>query len=167
MKRNSKTLSIIVIVLIFLCCGSWMVVRWVNGSKIPPWYSLTSPLEQNVVDDLCKKLTLNCKEQRNLCSGEKDVYADQFLYALRRTFPKDSTYDNIQEQLAGYQKKVNRLDNYTTVYYDFKGDDVILMEFYFVDNRLYNIFSDQNYDDWNPGQITHLTEEAALTQEAK
>jgi len=124
-------------------------------------------LEQRVVDDLCKKLTLSRKEQRNLCSGEKDVYADEFLYALRSNFPKGAAYDTVQEQLAEYQIKVNRLDNHMSVYYDFRGDGVILMEFYFTNDKLYNIFSNQNYDDWNPGRIKHLTEEAALTQAAK
>jgi len=133
----------------------------VSTKKEPPWYSLTSPLEQSVVNDLCEKLDIRVGERKSLCSGE-EIYADEFLGAIRRTFPKGSSYEMVQDKLSDYQSRIVKPEGgyYFNVFYDFRGDEVIEIRINFQNNELFRVGSTQNYDDWFPGQIKYLTEEA-------
>ena len=164
MKKN-KILLISIIVVISLCCISYIVLNAINSKKPSPWTVLTTPLEKSVVDDLCEKLDLTTSERNKLCDGEK-VYADEFLISLRRTFPSGCSYEMVEAKLSNYQAKTNLLEevNYLTVYYDFRGDGVIMMGFLFVDNELYSVNSTQNYDDWYPVRLLQLTREAQTKQ---
>ena len=127
---KKRIIIIVSLSLIIICCVAYLVASVLPSQEPPPWYVLTSPLEQSVVDDLCQKLDLTTKERETLCEGQP-VYADQFLNAFKRTFPKDSSYEMIQEKLWEYQSQLVRSDDgkYIDVNYDFKGDGVIEIGF--------------------------------------
>ncbi|PKO12771.1 MAG: hypothetical protein CVU39_22655 [Chloroflexi bacterium HGW-Chloroflexi-10] len=161
-----KRILLITIVILFVsCCIYYFVVRETHQNQPPPWYVLTTPLERSVVDDLCAKLNITESEQQKLCSNE-EVYADEFVEVIRRTFPLGSSYETIQEKCAVYQSRfVSSEDGvYLYVYYDFRGDEVIEIAAYFTNNKLTSIGSTQNYDDWYPGRLLQLTREALTKQ---
>ena len=129
--------------------------------KEPPWYVLTSPLEREVINDLCQKLELTEPEREELCEGES-VYADEFLNAIRRTFKPGSDYETVESKLSVYLSRFVKSDDGTFIYsyYDFKGDGVIEIAIYYKNNEIISVGSTQNNDDWYPGWLKQLTEEA-------
>jgi len=159
---NKKRIVLLVIISVMvICCVTYVVLSLMPPKEPPPWYVLTSPLEQSVVDDLCGKLDLTAKEREKLCIGQA-VYPDQFLDAFKRTFPAGSSYEAVQEKFMGYQSRLVRSDDgkYMYTYYDFRGDGVIEIAFDYKNHKLISLGSTQNYDDWYPGRLKQLTEEA-------
>jgi len=159
--NKKKILLIIFVILLFFCCISYFVIRNNFKQKEPPWYVLTSPLEKEVIEDLCQKLELTEPEREKLCEGES-VYADEFLIAIRRTFKSGGNFEFVEGKLSGYLSRLVESDDgtYLYTYYDFKGDGVIEIAIYYKNKKLISVGSTQNYDDWYPGRFKQLTEEA-------
>ena len=163
--KIKRILLVTIVVLLSFCCIYYFVVRETHQNQPPPWYVLTTPLERNVVDDLCAKLNITESEQQKLCLNE-EVYADEFVEVIRRTFPLGSSYEIVQEKLSSYQSRIVEAEdeNYLHAFYDFRGDEVIEISIRFKNNELFRIGSTQNYDDWFPGRLLHLTMEAQTKQ---
>lgn len=105
----------------------------------PKVHEVTSPLEAVVVQDLCQKLALS--EDDPLCQPGAIVYAPDFFPAVRASFePGITTYDDVQEKLGSYQYKrgalVTQADGtaYFVCDYDFHGDRVFPVSFFFKEN---------------------------------
>lgn len=163
--KIKRILLITIVILLVSCCIYYFVVRETHQNQPPPWYVLTTPLEKSVVDDLCAKLNITESEQQKLCSNE-EVYADEFVGVIRRTFPIGSSHEMVEAKLSEYQSDFFQSEDgvYKYHFYDFKGDKVIEIRIIFKENGLFRIGSTQNYDDWFPGQLLHLTREAQTKQ---
>jgi len=107
----------------------------------PKIHEVSSPLETAVVQDLCQKLAL--AEDDPLCQPGAVVYAPDFFPAVRTTFqPGITTYDDVQEKLGDYQYKKGQLvtqvdgTKYFVCDYDFNGDRVFPVGFFFTDEGI-------------------------------
>jgi len=119
----------------------------------PKVHEVTSPLEAAVVQDLCQKLALS--EDDPLCQPGAIVYAPDFFPAVRASFELGvTTYDDVQEKLGSYQYKrgtlVTQADGtaYFVCDYDFNGDRVFPVSFFFTENGVLERIIATVGDDW-------------------
>jgi hypothetical protein len=95
----------------------------------------TTPLPNTVVEDLCIKL--NLKDTSKYCASGAVVYAPYFFEGIKTYFknlPKqDKTYDTVQSKLDPYLVMCEPPDfeGYFRCSYDFRGDGVYPVFFYF------------------------------------
>jgi hypothetical protein len=115
------------------------------------WREKTSPLDQDVIKDICLKFALPSDDPR--CQPGSQVYAPDFFGVITRAFrPTDgvsSTYDEVQEKLGKYQFDYNPPVTtgdgltYFRAWYDLKGDRVYpIVMFFYADGRLWRIIAD-------------------------
>jgi hypothetical protein len=115
------------------------------------WRAHTSPLSQDVTDDLCLKFKLPSNDP--LCQPGSRVYAPDFFNVIRATYqPKNgswATYDEVQQKLGKYQflyePPVTTGNGFTyfVAHYDLKGDQVFpIVMFFYADGRLWRLIAD-------------------------
>lgn len=97
------------------------------------WKSKTSPLEVDVVQDLCQKF--NLPENDHRCQANATVYARDFHLTIHDAFFSDTektvTYDDVESKLGEY--KISCSENWpgsgNTEYfdceYDLRGDRIL------------------------------------------
>ncbi len=115
------------------------------------WREKTSPLDQDVTKDICRKFALSADDPR--CQPGAQVYAPDFFGDITRALrPHDeewATYNDVQEKLGTYQFAYeppvttgNGL-TYFVARYDLKGDRVYpIVIFFYADGRLWRIIAD-------------------------
>jgi len=125
--------------------GLWDIPDQLN------WRAHTSPLSQDVINDLCMKFTLSSNDPR--CQPGARVYGPDFFTVIGATFePEDApwaTYDEVQQKLGKYQIMLEPLitdgsgRTYFVAHYDLKGDQVYqITMFFYADGRLYRLIAD-------------------------
>lgn len=143
MSAKVKVIFIVLGVLLLpFCCLSAATISTSLYSAFregTEWRSETTPLSEEVVQDLCDKFSL--QPSHDLCDQNGVVYAPAFFDAIDATFvPGISTYDEVQEILSNYQTKleppVTLADgtNYFVSHYDLKGDNITEVGFFFYGN---------------------------------
>jgi len=155
-KDLSKLFTVYVVgaVLLFACMTSIIAVPTiVNRLTRPKVHEVTSPLKTDVVRDLCQKLALS--EDDPLCQPGAIVYAPDFFPAVRASFEVGvTTYEDVQEKLGSYQYKrgalVTQADGtaYFVCDYDFNGDRVFPVSFFFTENGVLERIVATVGDDW-------------------
>jgi hypothetical protein len=102
----------------------------------------TTPLPETVVDDLCLKL--NLKETSKHCKPGAVVYAPDFFDEMKMFFKnlpeQDQTYDTVQNKLGSYLVfcEAPDFEGYFRCSYDFRGDHVYPVFFYFDKRNFYH-----------------------------
>lgn len=136
-----KILAVYVMGAVFIL--AWVVLiiavpTIVSRITKPKVHEVTSPLEAAVVQDLCQKLGLS--EDDPLCQTGVVVYAPDLFPAVKKSFePGVATYDDVQENLGDYlylrEPLVTQADGtaYFVCRYDFNGDRVFPVVFFFTD----------------------------------
>lgn len=134
-----------VYVLLFILCLLAFPISLIAGRYVAlslpedkSWKTETSPLLADVVNDLCSKLFL---PRDPICSGNSDVYAQDFYSAISRNFDKeDTTYQYVQQSLGKYQIELEPIEysnngyTYFVSYYDLRGDGYSKIVFFFYGN---------------------------------
>jgi hypothetical protein len=101
----------------------------------------TTPLPTPIVEDLCRKLNLN--DTSKYCVQGALVYAPDFFEEIKTYFknlPKqDKTYETVQAKLGSYLVLCEAPDfeGYYRCSYDFRGDAVYPIFFYFDKDGFY------------------------------
>jgi hypothetical protein len=145
---------ILLIVAIGLVCLPAIAGVVYGLSDIPDrinWKAHTSPLSQDVIDDICLKFNLSTNDTR--CKAGARVYAPDFFSVIGETFqPKNgpwATYDEVQQKLGKYQFQydppVTTGDGltYFRAHYDLRGDLVFpITMFFYADGRLWRLIAD-------------------------
>lgn len=139
---------------IIACMASIIVIpTLVSRFARPKVHEVTSPLGAAVVQDLCQKLAL--PEGDPLCQPGAVVYAPDFFPAVRTSFkPGVTTYDDVQDKLGSYQYKrgqlVTQADgiSYFVCGYDFNGDRVFPVGFFFTEEGILERIFATVGDDW-------------------
>ena len=144
MRKAIKVFTVYVVGLLSISAGMFLLVAAttvVSHLTRPKVYEVTTPLEEEVVQDLCQKLAL--AEDDPLCQVGAIVYAPDFFPAVRASFqPGVTTYEDVQEKLGDYQYKrgqlVTQADGaaYFVCDYDFNGDRVFPVGFFFTDEGI-------------------------------
>lgn len=139
MRHAIKVLIVYVVGLLSIpaCMFLLVVASTVVGHLTrPKVYEVTTPLEEEVVQDLCQKLAL--AEDDPLCQVGAVVYAPDFFPAVRASFQRGvTTYEDVQEKFGEYQYErqslVTQADGtaYFMCGYDFNGDRVFPVWFSF------------------------------------
>lgn len=100
------------------------------------WQDETAPLSPDVVLDLCKNFYISHNDL--LCNGKEDVFGPDFFPTIKAYFQSDDmTYKDVQRKLENYQSrleptiKLGNGDEYFVSWYDFKGDNVTAIVFFF------------------------------------
>jgi hypothetical protein len=144
---------ILVVAIGFLCLPATagaVIGLWDVPDKLN-WRAHTSPLSQDVIDDLCLKFKLPTNDPR--CQPGARVYAPDFFSVIRATFqPKNgpwATYDEVQLKLGKYQftydPPVTTGDGltYFRAHYDLRGDQVFpITMFFYADGKLWRLIAD-------------------------
>lgn len=138
MKEVFKVLAVFAgTILTFACVVlSIQLCFTVDRLTRPQVHELTSPLAPGVIQNLCQKLDL--AEGDPLCQPGATAYAPDFFPAVRASFePGITTYDDVQGKLGRYLYKREPLviqadgTRYFVCRYDFKGDRVFPVVFFF------------------------------------
>jgi hypothetical protein len=114
------------------------------------WKAHTSPLSQDVINDLCFKFKIPSNDTR--CQSGATVYAPNFFNVIGETFQPTNgpwaTYDEVQQKLGKYQflyeppvTEGNGL-TYFVAHYDLNGDQVFpITMFFYADGRLWRFIA--------------------------
>lgn len=136
LERTNTPRFVLALVLITLAyaCGISGAVQRAMGElrrvpRHPPIESVTSPLDDEVIADLCSKLEIPARTSP--CSSKGPIFAEDFAPAVRdiRTLGV-RTYDDVQQRLGRYQSycepPVRMSDGNVSFrcFYDFRGDGV-------------------------------------------
>jgi hypothetical protein len=132
---------------------------WTNGIRFAVydiknathWREKTSPLSQNVIQDICQKFEIPPNDSR--CKPGAIVYAPDFFGDITRDFRAKngvySTYGDVQKKIGSYQFKYeppvteNNGLTYFVARYDLRGDRVYpIVMFFYGDGRLFRIIAD-------------------------
>ena len=122
--------------------GLWDIPDQLN------WKAKTSPLRQDVVQDLCLKFGLSSADPH--CQPANRVYGPDFFGVIRDAFQPTTgnwaTYDEVQDKLGKYQfaydPPVTTGDGltYFRAHYDLNGDQVYpIVMFFYEDGRLWRL----------------------------
>jgi len=101
----------------------------------------TTPLETNVVEDICVKLGI--QESSEHCQPNTVVYAPDLFDEIKTYFNnlpnKDKTYDTVQDYLGKYLTSCNKTtsNGHYRCKYDLRGDNIYTVAFYFDENDFY------------------------------
>ena len=116
------------------------------------WKQRTTPLHQDVINDICKRLSVPDKP---ICQNKQVVYAPDFFPIIASVFEhKDITYQIVQSKIQKYQVELEPLiirkdgSTYFVSMYDLRGDKITSIAFFFDGNYLNNtlIKIDYHYD---------------------
>lgn len=134
-----------------ICVLSMFMYPRVRGmfiSRDDKWKQKTTPLSPATVKELCVILE---STEDELCREEQEnVYAPDFFPVIDEVFNKrNTTYTDVQEKISKYQTELEPLSkrsdgsNYFVSHYDFRGDGVTRVGFFFYgdyqNNRLMKI----------------------------
>ncbi len=145
---------LILVLLMGFICLPGIIGAFIGLSDIPDmlnWKSHTSPLSQDVIDDLCLQFNLSANDPR--CQTGARVYAPDFFSVIRATFqPKNgpwATYEEVQKRLGKYQflyePPVTTGNGFTcfVAHYDLRGDQVFpIIMFFYADGKLWRLIAD-------------------------
>ena len=137
---KQKTILFIIVVLLLLLL--FLYLRETSYNKFNryihrnDWKAETSPLQKETVDLLCNNLELDT--DHTLCNGNKDVYAQDFLYIIMDTFQpyeayqissdEAATYDEVNEKMGDFLYGCGTVEHQTDGFsffvcdYDLSGD---------------------------------------------
>jgi len=121
-------------------CIETFVLTLVSHQQTVAWRRSTSPLPEQVVEDLCNKMSLPPEDR--LCTSD-EIMAPDFYPIIRKTFPPgEATYEEIQTVLGDYLWEKEPLSplgdgqKYYRVSYDLRGDRASTILYYFYENGL-------------------------------
>ena len=128
------------------------ISTWIGRLKKPKIHEVTSPLEAEVVHDLCQKFDL--LKDDSSCQPGAVVYAPDVFPAIIHSFePGVTTYDDVQEKLGRYlyeREPTTTLADGSTYFvsaYDFRGDRVFTIGFLFGGDGVLQRILPAVYDD--------------------
>ena len=111
-----------------VACGLLYLAIISRIADMPKVHEVTTPLEEETVQDLCDQLNMTGYE--HLCQSGSVVYAPDFSPVVKQSFtPGVDTYDDVHEKLGRYlyecRDPVTSQDGRTTYrcLYDFRGDE--------------------------------------------
>jgi hypothetical protein len=144
---------LILVIAVLFSCLSFIAGAVIGLSDVPDkinWRAHTSPLSQQVIDDICMKFQLPPNDSR--CQPGASVYAPDFFDDIRTTFAPANgswaTYDEVQQKLGKYQftyePPVTTGDGHTyfVAHYDLRGDQVFpIIMFFYADGRLWRFIA--------------------------
>lgn len=104
------------------------------------WRSRTSPLPQEVIEDICSNFDAN--SSYSYCKAEGNAYAPDLFPLIKDTYlsKESSTYEDVQSFLGKYQVDfeppvtLGSGDVYFVSWYDLRGDGVTAIVFSFNGN---------------------------------
>lgn len=154
-----RALGIGIIIVLLVGAVAWVCAPVLLGtayglSAVPEmlsWRAKTTPLDPEVITDLCSRFGLRADDQQ--CEPGAEVYAPDFFGVVRGAFQPSSgpwaTYDEVQEKLGEYQYRyespVTTGDGltYFVAGYDLRGDRVYPIVMFFYENgRLWRLIAD-------------------------
>jgi hypothetical protein len=162
MSRNLRLVGNVVRVLVITAvlaalglfvCLPVGIGAYIGLADIPDqlnWKAHTSPLDQEIIQDICRKFQLPPGDTR--CRPGAKTYAPDFFRLIRQTFaPRNSkwaTYDEVQQKLGSYQflyeppVTTGQGLTYFVAHYDLQGDQVFpITMFFYADGRLWRLFA--------------------------
>lgn len=151
-NRSVIVKSFLLIVFIMgICVLSMFIYPRVRGmfiSRDDGWKQKTTPLSMITVKELC--IILESTEDELCREEQENVYAPDFFPIIDEVFNKrNTTYADVQKKISKYQTELEPLSkrsdgsNYFVSHYDFRGDGVSSILFFFYgdyqNNRLMKI----------------------------
>lgn len=147
-KRSILFVILVLLILCIACVLPGALPEIIKGARSLKWREKTTPLSQEVVQDICIQFSLPAGDKR--CQPGVTVYAPDFFQTITDYFRKKddnwSTYEEVQVKLGKYQYELEKpLTGYDEsegfrAWYDLRGDQVYPIAMWFnSDGRLYRI----------------------------
>lgn len=153
-KRNKIILIIGVSLIVLIILSPFIygaVIEIFSIHHRLSWQERTSPLNFEVIQDLCQKFILSDQDPR--CKPDAVVYAPEFFQTIRKDFIHSNgetvNYDYVQEKIGKYKYECSQMvkertgAEYFSCSYDLQGDHVYPIGIFFYSNGvLWRYFAD-------------------------